>query len=244
MSSFRDLQRRAGELGIKTHGKGINAKWLEEQIALVEEDTEQSLIFPRDLPSLGEEGEFDLAHWIYGFVTDFMKEIGLKEVPKRELEWVEPFEGYFGVVIPGEGDQVSIINFSDNVELGEVTDTLEIEIEKPLHGEVSVRRLDHFLRELSHNLRILSLQGLPILEKRLLARLKENEIILANRYTLIPRSVTASLPEVKVPDRAAIVEVPTYALHFILTFDFIDEEAYKIGGEKYKEGEKRFTKKE
>lgn len=210
---------------------------------------------------VGNEIEYDFAVWIYDLITGFMQDMGLDNIPKRKRfsEEGEDEESVYVAIIPSEKEsKKSLRDINDKVYFDEISDRLNVYVDKPLHGSKHLYRYkdrDHprtwltadkelFLTLLAYNLKEIAMYGIHTMEEKILDKLKENEISIVDRYTLIPFSIKLKIIEGEGIDYTNKSVFPTFVLNAKITFDFVDEEEYLIGGTKYKEGKKRFTKKE
>ena len=192
---------------------------------------------------VGEDAAYDFATWIYNEITEFIKSIGLNYIPHRDLEADEGLSGWYKGIIEGSLDEKddydSVWLSDDDINDG---DKFVVNIQKPLDGyKNSDRDSDNtHLKELADNLVKIATYGVEKMEHRVLERLKNNKIVILDRYRPIVETVKASLDNVEyyVYDS----KISTYILTYIITFDFIDEEEYLIGGSKYKKAKKRFEK--
>lgn len=189
---------------------------------------------------VGKDAAINFATWIYNEITDFMEDIHLNNIPKRDLAPTESEEEpwYNAILIPSFiTDAHDLVWLSDDV----IEDKFVVRIEKPLHRYIFSYKRNAYLEELADNLQKIAVYSIRKMEKRILTKLKKTEIIISDRYRLIPLTVEVYLPDEKYWNDNG-VSISTYILRCIITFDFVDEEKYVIGGDSYKEAKERFKK--
>lgn len=192
----------------------------------------------KDIEDVGVEGEEAFAKWIYDFCTDFLTDINLKDIPRRELaidNWMyDSINEYYGLI------DVDSIDVMDRVNIySSPKEKILVDVYKPLHKYPWNSEHSPLLINLSDNLSRIALYEISRMEEELLNKLRTLEIMIVDRYTLIPSSVLINL----VKHEEAEPYLPsTYLVNIFIEFDFIDEKTYLVGGSKYKEGESRFPK--
>lgn len=192
-----------------------------------------------------KEAQDDFIIWIYNLITGFMKSIGLNHIPKSHL-LQEGDEMYFGIISGSEEGTViwDSNDTNDYVYTDELDNKFIVVVTKPLHKRINSNKVPEFLGQLADNLKEIAVYGIHNIEREIFEKLKENEISITDRYTLIPLNVKIGIDDAEGHDYPNDLVFSTYELYCETTFDFVDEEEYHIGGAKYNEGEIRFFKRQ
>lgn len=202
----------------------------------VGENTDIIFSYLKDVEDVGTEAEEAFAEWIYNFSTDFLHEINLEMIPKRQLAIdnaiYQSINEYYGLILE------ETIDTMDRVNINHISpERLLVDIFKPLHRYPMNSDLP-ILAELSDNLSKIAVYGLSRIEEELFNKLKSVEITIVDRYTLIPSKIIVNLVQHKPYD---FWLEHTYLLNIFISFEFVDEKDYLVGGNKYKEGEIHFS---
>ena len=209
----------------------------------------------------GGEDEFEFVKFLRDIVRTQLKSIGVRYIPERDFRaWPGGYPGtYRGFFLPKEAPWIKE-PVSDNLDASIVkynneTETLIVYVCVPLGEPPNMANANLFIETLLFNVNTIAAYGLKKIGEDILGKLRENEIKVDERYTLIPKGAEVLLSSIHTKSFPQGVSVVTDAVNTFILIDIVDNELYRPpdetgrGGAKYekikeetKVGKKNTTK--
>ena len=197
----------------------------------------------------GGEDEFEFVKFLRDTVRTQLKSIGVKHIPERDFRaWPGNPGAYRGFFLPKEAPWIKE-PVSDNLDTTAVEYKNESEIliayvYVPISEPPNMANANRFIETLMTNVYTIAAYGVKKIGEDILGKLRENEIKVDERYTLIPKYVDVSLNMGSTRSFPQGENVSTGAFSTTIYLDVIDETEYFPSDETGKGGAKYEKRKE